>query len=125
MRLSTTWVVVSSPARATLPPSPDSSAVSSFAHSTWASFRERISPPSNPISTRTSVSAMLRSVSRRLNQLDQHAVGALRVDERHPQAEQPDPRRLVDQLVAGGRCVRQGLLDAVDPVGDVMHPLTS
>src|SRR6478735_8556616 len=102
MRLSITCVVVSSPARATLP-SPESSA-----HSTFASFMERISPPSNPISTLTSVSAMLRSVSRRLNQLNQHAVGALGVDERHPQPEQPDPRRLVDQLVAGGRRIRQG-----------------
>src|SRR3954468_8267812 len=124
MRLSITCVVVSSPARATLP-SPESSAVSSLAHSTCASFMERISPPSNPISTLTSVSAMLRSVSRRLNQLDQHAVGALGVDERPPQPEQPDPRRLVDQLVAGGRRVRQGLLDPVHPVGDVVHPLAA
>src|SRR3954454_9543169 len=121
MRLSITCVVVSSPARATLP-SPESSAVSSLAHSTCASFMERISPPPNPISTLTSVSAMLRSVSRRLNQLDQHTVDALRVDECNLQPEQPDPRRLVDQLAPGCRGIVERILDAVDAIGDVVHP---
>src|SRR3954470_9062289 len=101
-------------------PEPSRSVSSRRVHSSSGSFALMISPPSNPISTRES--AMPAPLVRRLHQLHQHALHAVWVDERHPQPEEADPRRGVDQLGSGiGRSAKRRA-DVVHPQGDVVHP---
>src|SRR6476469_3475724 len=113
-----TWWSVSSALKVTMP-LPAASPDSTLAHSSSATFALMMRPPSNPISTRDS--AMPVPFVRWLHEFHQHAVHAVRMDERHAQPEQAHARLLVDQLGAGGGGIRQGLLDVVDPQSHVVH----
>src|SRR5580765_34032 len=113
-----TWWSVSSALKVTMP-LPAASPDSTLAHSSSATFALMMRPPSNPISTRDS--AMPVPFVRWLHEFHQHAVHAVRMDERHAQPEQAHPRLLVDQLGAGGGGIGQGLFDIVDPQRHVVH----
>src|SRR6476619_179287 len=113
-----TWWSVSSALKLTMP-LPAASADSTLAHSASATFALMMRPPSNPISTRDS--AMPAPFVRWLHEFHQHAVHAVRMDERHTQPEQPHARLLVAQLGAGGGGIGQRLLDVVDPQRHVVH----
>src|SRR3954466_8114632 len=113
-----TWWSVSSALKLTMP-RPAASAASTLAHSSSATFALMMSPPSNPISTRDS--AMPVPFVHWLHEFHQHAVHAVRVDERHAQPEQAHARLLVDQLGAAGGGVGQRLLDIADPKRHVVH----
>lgn len=56
-----------------------------------------------------------------LDELDQHAAGAARVDERYAVALGARARGVVDQVEATAREVGEGGLDVVDAVGDVVE----
>src|SRR4051795_12351630 len=71
-------------------------------------------PPSKAISMRTRSSATA-------DDLREHAVHGVGMDERDLQAEEPTPRRLVDQLRALGGELVDRRADVVDLVGDVVH----
>src|SRR5690242_9588666 len=71
-------------------------------------------PPSKAISTRTRSSATA-------DDLREHAVDGIGVDERHLQAEEPALRLLVDQLGALGRELMERGADVVDLEGHMMH----
>src|SRR6476661_142676 len=113
-----TWWSVSSALQVTMP-LPAASPDSTLAHSSSATFALMMRPPSNPISTRDS--AMPVPFVRWLHEFHQHAVHAVRMDERHAQPEQPYTRLLVDQLGAGGGGIGQRPLDVVDPQRHVVH----
>ena len=89
-------------------------------------FRRRLStwPPVKPRSTRAglSVASAITSVSlRRLDELCQHAAGRLRVQERDTAFADAGARLFVDQLQTGIADGRQGGVDVVGAVGDVVH----
>src|SRR5215218_3765436 len=67
-------------------------------------------------------SSLTRSPSATAHELREDAAGRVGVHERHLEAEQPAPRRLVDQL--GPACGKPVELasDVVDLEGDVVHP---
>src|SRR6476619_3815973 len=113
-----TWWSVSSALKLTMP-LPAASADSTLAHSASATFALMMRPPSNPISTRDS--AMPVPFVCWLHEFHQHAVHAVRVDERNAQPEQAHARLLVDQLGAGGGGIGQGLLDIIDAQRHVVH----
>src|SRR5687768_12701511 len=77
-----------------------------------------IAPPSNAISMRTRSS---RSLATR-DDLREHAVHRVGVDERDLQPEQTLVRLLVDQLRTLAREPGQRLREIADLVGDVVHP---
>src|SRR5205823_4178757 len=93
---------------------------SSLRHSSSGSLALMINPPSKPISTRDS--AMRDLLVGWLDELQQHAVHAVRMDERDAEPEQPGTRHRVDQLGAGRRGVSQRTLDVRHAKRDVMHP---
>src|SRR5690242_19093342 len=71
-------------------------------------------PPSKPISMRTRSSATA-------DDLREHAVNGVGMDERDLEPEQPAPRAFVDQFRAlRGQLVERGA-DVVDLVGHVVH----
>src|SRR3954468_3400255 len=113
-----TWWSASSALKLTRP-RPAASAASTFAPSPPATFALIMTPPSNPISTRDS--AIPVPFVHWLHEFHQHAVHAVRMDDRHAQPEQAHARLLVDQLRAAGGGVVQGLLDIVDPQRHVVH----
>src|SRR6185437_10128258 len=117
-----TWWSVSSALKLTMP-LPAARADSTLAHSASATFALMMRPPSNPISTRDS--AMPVPFVRWLHEFHQHAVHAVRMDERHAQPEQAHARLLVYQLGAGGGGIGQGLVDVVDPQRHVVHAGTA
>src|SRR4051812_1503332 len=71
-------------------------------------------PPSKAISMRTRSSA-------NADDLREHAVHGVGMDERDLEPEQPAPWRVVDQLRSLGRELVDSRADVVDLVGDVVH----
>src|SRR4029077_2280030 len=113
----TTWSAPSSVSSATtgLPEPVEPSADSSSSAERSSTKLPTIWPPAKPSSIRT------RSSATRAHYFREHAVDGLRMDEGDLEAEHAAARRLVDQLGARVREMREGGADVIALVGDVVH----